>query len=191
MEIQVSGRSDVISVDPIHLRKELLQGVIDLAVLVVPSDKLGYFLTDRVAKLSAAKHRIEMARAEDMPFVLIAMNHDGPGPALIKQPKRLKLRITSGPCVNCCLLCESMYGMNVDSDQLYEVEAYLESFGGFWKSIPTSLRASIRDLRSDEPQFDEHIQKAVEQTRPQCHDRAIRAFARICQKSHETPPTQI
>jgi hypothetical protein len=88
VEIQVSGRSDMLSVDLIHLRKELLQGKIDLAVLVVPSDKLGYFLTDRVAKLSEAHRHIEMARAEDMPFVLIAIEHDGPGPALPKQRKR-------------------------------------------------------------------------------------------------------
>jgi hypothetical protein len=88
VEIQVSGRSDLLSVDLIHLRKELLQGKIDLAVLVVPSDRLGYFLTDRVAKLSEAHRHIEMARAEDMPFVLIAIEHDGTGPALPKQGKR-------------------------------------------------------------------------------------------------------
>jgi len=88
VEIQVSGRSDMLSVDLIHLRKELLQGKIDLAVLVVPSDSLGYFLTDRVAKLSEAHRHIEMARAEDMPFVLIAIEHDGPGQALPKQRKR-------------------------------------------------------------------------------------------------------
>jgi hypothetical protein len=88
VEIQVSGRSDMLSVDLIHLRRELLQGKIDLAVLVVPSDKLGYFLTDRVAKLSEAHRHIEMARAEDMPFVLIAIEHDGPGQALPKQGKK-------------------------------------------------------------------------------------------------------
>lgn len=90
VEVQVSGRSDVMSVDLIHLRQELLQGKIDLAVLIVPSDRLGYFLTDRVAKLSEAKRHIEMARAEDMPFVLIAIEHDGPGPALKKQPRSSK-----------------------------------------------------------------------------------------------------
>jgi hypothetical protein len=90
VEVQVSGRSDVISVDLIHLRNELLQGKIDLAVLVVPSDRLGHFLTDRVARLSEAKRHIEMARAEDMPFVLIAIEHDGPGPALRKQPRSSK-----------------------------------------------------------------------------------------------------
>jgi hypothetical protein len=88
VEIQVSGRSDMLSVDFIHLRNELLQGKIDLAVLVVPSDLLGKFLTDRVAKLSEAKRHIAMARAEEMPFVLMAMEHDGAGEALKKQSKR-------------------------------------------------------------------------------------------------------
>lgn len=88
VEVQVSGRSDMLSVDLIHLRKELLQGMIDLAVLVVPSDRLGHYLTDRVARLSDATRHIEMARAEDMPFVLIAIEHDGAGPAHVKQAKR-------------------------------------------------------------------------------------------------------
>lgn len=88
VEIQVSGRSDMLSVDLIHLKKELLQGEIDLAVLVVPSDKLGLYLTDRVARLSEAKRHIDMARAEEMPFVLMAIEHDGPGPALKKQPRK-------------------------------------------------------------------------------------------------------
>jgi hypothetical protein len=78
----------MLSVDFIHLRKELLQGAIDLAVLVVPSDVLGKFLTDRVAKLSEAKRHIEMARAEEMPFVLLAIEHDGLGPSLQKQIKK-------------------------------------------------------------------------------------------------------
>jgi len=88
VEVQVSGRSDMLSVDLIHLRQELLQGKIDLAVLIVPSDKLGHFLTDRVAKLSEAKRHIDVARAEEMPFVLMAIEHDGPGPALPKQRKK-------------------------------------------------------------------------------------------------------
>jgi hypothetical protein len=88
VEIQVSGRSDMLSVDLIHLKKELLQGMIDLAVLVVPSDKLGLFLTDRVARLAEAKRHIDMARAEEMPFILMAIEHDGPGPPLKKQPRR-------------------------------------------------------------------------------------------------------
>lgn len=88
VELQVSGRSDLIAVDLIHLRNQLLQGTIDLAVLVVPSDALGYRLTDRVAKLSEATRHIEMGRFEDMPFILIAIEQDGYGPALPKQYKR-------------------------------------------------------------------------------------------------------
>jgi hypothetical protein len=88
VEVQVSGRSDMLAVDLIHLKKELLQGMIDLAVLVVPTDRLGNFLTDRVAKLSEAKRHIDMARAEEMPFILMAIEHDGPGPALKKQPRK-------------------------------------------------------------------------------------------------------
>jgi hypothetical protein len=90
VELQVSGRSDMIAVDLIHLRNQLLQGAIDLAVLVVPGDVLGGFLTDRVAKLSEAMRRIQMGRFEDMPFVLIAFEHDGPGPALVKMKYKSK-----------------------------------------------------------------------------------------------------
>jgi hypothetical protein len=90
VELQVSGRSDMISVDLIHLRTQLLQGEIDLAVLVVPSDTLGKYLTDRVARLSEAQRHIDMARAQDMPFVLIAIEHDGPGPALKKERRKSK-----------------------------------------------------------------------------------------------------
>jgi hypothetical protein len=90
VELQVSGRSDLISVDLIHLRNQLLQGAIDLAVLVVPSDVLGMFLTDRVAKLSEAMRHIKMGRFEDMPFVLIAVEHDGPGPPLVKMKYKSK-----------------------------------------------------------------------------------------------------
>ena len=84
VELQVSGRSDLISVDLIHLRNQLLRRAIDLAVLVVPGDLLGMFLTDRVAKLSEAMRHIKMGRFEDMSFVLIAFEHDGPGPPLVK-----------------------------------------------------------------------------------------------------------
>lgn len=84
VELQVSGRSDLIAVDLIHLRNQLLQGAIDLAILVVPSDSLGYRLTDRVAKLSEATRHIQMGRFEDMPFVLMAIEHDGFGQPLPK-----------------------------------------------------------------------------------------------------------
>jgi hypothetical protein len=85
VEVQVSGRSDLVAVDLIHLRKQLLQGEIDLAVLVVPSDRLGKFITDRVATVSQTKRHIDMGRFEDMPFILMGIEHDGPGAAIRKK----------------------------------------------------------------------------------------------------------
>jgi len=88
VEVQFSARSDLLVVDIIHLRKAVVSGAIDVAILVVPSDKLGVFLTDRGPSLSDAKRHVAEARVEDLPLMLIALEHDGPGPALAKQRKR-------------------------------------------------------------------------------------------------------
>ena len=88
VEIQVSARSDLIVVDLIHLRKAIAQGLIDIGVLVVPSDRLGGFLTDRAPRMSDAKRHVKEARVEDLPLVLLALEHDGPGAALPKRSKR-------------------------------------------------------------------------------------------------------
>ena len=90
VEVQVSGRSDLIAVDLIHLRQQLLQGDIDLAVLIVPSDLLGNYLTDRVAKKSEAMRHIKWLKCEDMPFILMVIEHDGIGPPLTKMVYRSK-----------------------------------------------------------------------------------------------------
>jgi hypothetical protein len=87
VEIQFSARSDLVVVDLIHLRKALTEGKIDVAVLVVPSDRLGVFLTDRGPKIADAKRHVREARADDLPLLLVALEHDGPGPALAKQAK--------------------------------------------------------------------------------------------------------
>src|SRR3989442_11921130 len=50
VEIQFSARSDLVVIDLIHLRKAIVQGKIDIGVLIVPSDRLGVFLTDRGQK---------------------------------------------------------------------------------------------------------------------------------------------
>jgi len=88
VEIQFSARSDLIVVDIIHLRKALTDGKIDVAVLVVPSDRLAVFLTDRGPKMADAKRHVREARADDLPLLIVALEHDGPGTALAKQPKR-------------------------------------------------------------------------------------------------------
>jgi hypothetical protein len=88
VEIQFSARSDLVVIDLIHLRKAIVQGKIDIGVLVVPSDRLGGFLTDRGPKMADAKRHVVEARVEDLPLVLISLEHDGSGPALAKQLKR-------------------------------------------------------------------------------------------------------
>ena len=89
VEIQVSGRSDSgLVMDIIHLRKALVAGYIDIGILVVPSDRLSVFLTDRGPSMADAQRHVREARAEDLPLILVSLEHDGPGPALAKQKKR-------------------------------------------------------------------------------------------------------
>jgi hypothetical protein len=87
VEVQFSGRSDLIIVDIIHLRTAITGGIIDVGVLLVPSDRLGPFLTDRGPRLADAKRMIREARVEDLPLLVFGVEHDGPGPPLAKQPK--------------------------------------------------------------------------------------------------------
>jgi hypothetical protein len=88
VEIQFSARSDLLVVDIIHLRDAIVGGDIDIGVLVVPTDELSVFLVDRGPCISDAKRHVTAARAEDLPLLLIALQHDGPGAPLAKQAKR-------------------------------------------------------------------------------------------------------
>ena len=88
VEIQFSARSDLLIVDVAHLREQLTTGAIDVGVVVVPSDTLAVFLTDRVARYSDAVRAVERARANDLPLAVLALEHDGPGPPLIKRRTR-------------------------------------------------------------------------------------------------------
>ena len=90
VEVQFSARSDLLIMDIIHLRKSIIEGEIDVGVLVVPSDRLAEFLTDRGPSRSDAERHIGEARAEDLPLFLIALEHDGPGPPLAKQAKKTR-----------------------------------------------------------------------------------------------------
>jgi hypothetical protein len=47
VEIQVSARSDLLVVDMIHLTAAFRDGRLDIGLVIVPSDKLSRFLTDR------------------------------------------------------------------------------------------------------------------------------------------------
>ncbi len=88
VELQFSARSDLIVMDIIHLRRALTGGKIDVGVLVVPNDRLGPFLVDRGPRLADARRHVREARAEDLPLVLLGIEHDGEGPPLPKQMKK-------------------------------------------------------------------------------------------------------
>lgn len=87
VETQVSARSDLLVMDIVHLRKAIESGTIDLGVLVVPSDRLSNFLTDRAPCMSDAIRHVGHAKAEDLPLLVIAIEHDRAGDALAKQRK--------------------------------------------------------------------------------------------------------
>lgn len=88
VEVQVSARSDLLVMDMIHLTAAFREGRLDVGVVIVPSDKLSRFLTDRGPCISDAKRHTKAARLEDSPLILLAIEHDGPGEPLKKQPKR-------------------------------------------------------------------------------------------------------
>ena len=79
VEIQVSGRSDLLARDIVHIRNSLQDSHIDVGVIVVPSDEFEYLLTDRVANYTYAVRYVEeeLREAQAYPIVLIAVEHDG------------------------------------------------------------------------------------------------------------------
>jgi hypothetical protein len=87
VEIQVSSRSDQLTRDLVHLRNSLREGKIDAGVVVVPSDRLQTFLTDRTPALRDAIRIFEdeFKEAKEYPIVVIAIEHDGIGGALPKK----------------------------------------------------------------------------------------------------------
>jgi hypothetical protein len=83
----MSARSDLLTMDVYHLLDALQKGTIDIAVLVVPDDTLGKYLTDRGPKFSDASRHVERASGDKFPFRILAIRHDGPGEPLAKQFK--------------------------------------------------------------------------------------------------------
>lgn len=79
VEIQVSGRSDLLARDIVHIRNNLQDSHIDVGVIVVPADEFEYYLTDRVANFSYAVRYVEeeLREAQSYPIILVAIEHDG------------------------------------------------------------------------------------------------------------------
>ncbi len=88
VEVQVSGRSDLLAVDVLHLKEMIEKGFIDAGLIIVPDDNLSRFLTDRTPNLATAIKHVE-GRARDMPIMLVAFQHDGIGGALNKMRTNL------------------------------------------------------------------------------------------------------
>lgn len=92
LELQVSGRGGGSHLsDIIHLRaglSEASDGRIDVGMLIVPTDLLAFYLTDRVEGIGQVRKYVRSLNAEDLPLLLVAIEHDGPGPAIPKQRKR-------------------------------------------------------------------------------------------------------
>jgi len=90
VEVQVSGRSDLLARDIVHIRNNLQDSHIDAGVIVIPADEFEYFLTDRVANYSYAVRYVEkeLREAQSYPIILIAVEHDGFSDEAI--PKKIK-----------------------------------------------------------------------------------------------------
>lgn len=90
VELQVSARSDLLVRDIIHLRNSVDRGEIDVGIVVVPDDRMQVYLPDRTPSYRDAIRYIEEEFREAMnyPLVVLAVEHDGPGPALKKQERK-------------------------------------------------------------------------------------------------------
>ena len=88
VEVQVSGRSDMLAVDIMHLKEKLESGEIDVGIIIVPDDTLSRYLTDRTPNLATAVKHVEH-RARELPIRIIAFRHDGIGTALTKMRTNL------------------------------------------------------------------------------------------------------
>lgn len=73
----MSARSDLIFRDIVHFQKQMREGHIDVCVEILPSDALSPYLTDRTPRFSDGARVIKEMRADDLPVVLIAVEHDG------------------------------------------------------------------------------------------------------------------
>jgi hypothetical protein len=77
VEIQMSARSDLIFRDIVHFQKQMREGQIDVCVEVLPSDAMSPYLTDRTPRFSDGVRVIKEMRADDLPIVFIAIEHNG------------------------------------------------------------------------------------------------------------------
>lgn len=90
VEVQVSARSDMVVRDMVHLRNDLQAGKIDVGAIVIPSERLQYFLPDRTPSFRDAKRCLEedFKEGATFPIILIAIEHDAVGTVPLEKAKR-------------------------------------------------------------------------------------------------------
>ncbi len=88
VQFSVPAKSDLLVVDIQYLIDQITAGRVDVGVIAVPSDKLASFLADHVAGYTDALKTIERMYATYLPLGIRALEHDGPGPALVKRRTR-------------------------------------------------------------------------------------------------------
>lgn len=90
VEVQLSARSDLLVRDLVHIRNAIQKGIIEVGVIVVPSDKMQNYLPDRTPSFRDAIRifETEFPEAQKIPIVLLAVEHDGDGPPLVKQRRK-------------------------------------------------------------------------------------------------------
>lgn len=91
--LRVSGRRDInrkdlAIVDILDLRREIDSGDVDVGVLVVVSDRLARYLRRGGAGLSDSLRAAQRCDCAGLPLVVLALEHDGAGPALQKKRPR-------------------------------------------------------------------------------------------------------
>lgn len=82
------SRKELPIVDILDLRREIDSGDIDVGVLVVVTDRLARYLRGAGPGLSDTLAAAQRCGAADLPLVVLALEHDEPGPALPKSRTR-------------------------------------------------------------------------------------------------------
>lgn len=79
VEVQVSGRSELLIKDILHIRKSIQAGDIDAGIVVVPDNDFAFYLTDRVPDYDYACEFTETIakEAQDYPIILMGIGYDG------------------------------------------------------------------------------------------------------------------
>lgn len=93
VKIRIAGRhdlspQDLLIMEIVGLSQQLIRGSIDIAALVVPSAQFSVYLGNRAPNLVDAIRAVERTRATDLPLIILALEHDGPGRPLPKKRTR-------------------------------------------------------------------------------------------------------